>query len=172
MLWDFDPAVPNRSARRQARSRARRLLPGEHRARGERHLVEKVEGLALVTQALFELLQETTGVWELGAREDHGNRFARRPGRRQDDTAAEEVPEMRCDDVAAFRTLPVLRSAGPVPADLVATRSTGGRYGLARGRRSTATRAESPLQCRHGRSFRAVQKRDGRGSAGGIRGDA
>jgi hypothetical protein len=29
-----------------------------------KHLVEKVEGLALVTQALFELLQETTGVSE------------------------------------------------------------------------------------------------------------
>jgi hypothetical protein len=29
-----------------------------------KHLVDRVEGLALVTQALFELLQETTGVSE------------------------------------------------------------------------------------------------------------
>jgi hypothetical protein len=69
MLWD----LIQHYQLRQLDAKLDRLQDNSHQESSARdankHLVDKVEGLALITRALFELLQEATGVSEQRLRE-------------------------------------------------------------------------------------------------------
>ena len=107
-------------------------------------LEDKMNRLALICCALFELMQTPSpGISEERvAEDDQGFRPARRPGRWQGHSTAEEMPEVRRDDVTEVPPLPVLRPQAITRRECMMSRS------LSPARRAAGRRFEKDASSR------------------------